>query len=118
MPLGGDLPSPAPPHPAPSAPAAGRRRAPRPRTRRAARSADGLSLPRQRSPEVPRPRFLSHFNYDGENHGPPPRSVVNQLRDCVVEVLLKELDLGHPLVDEIPQHAVGLALELLEQRSP
>src|SRR4029453_5815179 len=102
--------------PVPSARAGGRKpRRPRGR-RRAGGSGGGPAPPPPGSPRVGPTSRASYLNYDGENHRAPPRSVVDQLRDRVMKVLLKELDLGDVLTEKVSEHAVGLGLHLVHQR--
>ena len=55
--------------------------------------------------------------YDyGKDHRPSTRAVVDELAQAVVQVLLDELDLGHVLVQELLQDALGLDAHLVEQR--
>src|SRR5205823_12355292 len=55
------------------------------------------------------------YNYR-KNHGPPTRTVVDQLPEAVVKVFLEQLDLDHVVLDELIQDAVGLLAHLRQQR--
>jgi hypothetical protein len=60
-------------------------------------------------------RETSNFDHHRENHRPSARSVVDQLPDGVVQVLLQQLDLGDVVGRHVRQHAGGLVSELVDQ---
>src|SRR5438093_7279708 len=63
-----------------------------------------------------RGRKKSYLHYDGQYHRPPPRSVVNELGEPVVEVLLQELDLRNALLEAVVEDLPGFLSQLVQQR--
>src|SRR5207302_8189529 len=71
---------------------------------------------RSRPPtRAPVPGARSYLDHHGENHRPAARPIVDQLAYFVVEVLLDELDLVDPLVEQLLEDTGGLLAQLLEQ---
>ena len=66
---------------------------------------------------LPRPGYgggMSDLDHDRQDHRPPPGAVVDELSDCVVHVLLEQLDLRDPVRRQLLGDPLRLVAHLVE----